>query len=448
MPLTRRMFLYRTFVVGPMAMGVWIEADPAHARGGPQCSLPVPPDALRFVPGEGKIRERPSASELASPARAAELRRFRDAVGAIRALDPGDVVGWDRQIAQHCVQCAPSNGDNIHFDWQFLPWHRAYLYFLERVLRSLVGDDDLRLPYWDWENTRSRTLPEAYAPPDQPLYWPRRQLTGPAWPLSDEEVDVQPLLAIPNADVFLGTPTQRRPVPATFSGPHANVHNAFDPGDMADLQYSPRDPVFYAHHGNIDRLWASWTHAGHANPDFGDAKVFFYDETRRWRYVLLNDLRDETRLGYRYSSLMTPTVPTGQLRQLALGPVDTRMTLPSAAVTSPSGPGPSYLIVENIENLETLPGDTLRYGIFVGQPPVGADAASVPGYLGKASRVASDEHDHAGPLSAALNVTGKLGAFTGETTTAIELTVAPLDGTGKTTGPGIPLVADNVSLLG
>lgn len=342
------------------------------------------------MPNEPKVGVRVSASELGGPECAAELRRFRAAVGAIRGLDPGDVIGWDRQIAQHCVQCAPSNGDNIHFNFQFLPWHRAYLYFLERIVRSLGHDDDLRLPYWDWENTRSRTLPEIYAPPDQSLSWPRRQLTGPPWPLSNEEVDVQPLLALASADVFLGTVTQRRPVPASFSGPHANVHNAFDPGDMADLQYSPRDPVFHAHHGNIDRLWASWAHAGHANPDFGDAKVFFYDETRQWRYVLLNDLRDETRLGYRYSSLMTPTVPPGQLNRLALGPVDTRVVLPSAAVSVlGSGAGPSYLVVENIQNLDTLPADTLRYGLFVGQPAVGADAASAPGYLGKASRVAA-----------------------------------------------------------
>jgi hypothetical protein len=62
--------------------------------------------------------------------------------------------------------------------------------------------------------------------------------------------------------------------------------------------------------------------------------------------------------------------------------------------------------------------------------------------------VASTDHDHPGPLSAALNVTGKLGALGGDTAGALELTVAPLDETGKTTAAGVPLVADGVSLIG
>lgn len=449
MPMTRRTFLCRTLVVGPVAMRFWIETDRALARGGPECTLPTPADPQRFVPNEPKIVTRVSAAELAAPGRAAELRQFRDAIGLVRSLPPNDLIGWTRQVAQHCVSCAPSNHANVHFDRQFIPWHRAYLYFLERILRALSHNDDLRLVYWDWENKASRTLPEIYAPADQPLHWPNRQLTGPPWPLSDEEVDVQPLLAIPSADVFFGTGVQRKPVPASFSGPHANVHNAFDPGDMADLQYSPRDPVFFAHHGNIDRLWTSWVHAGHANPDFGDAKVYFYDEARQWRFMLMNDLRDESKLGYRYSSLMPPTVPPGQLRPFAFVRTDTGFTLASGRASSlTSTPGPHYLLVENIQNLDTLPAGTLRYGVFSGNPPVGADAASIPGYLGKASRVWSSEHDHAGPLSAALNVTGTLSALTGDATGALELTVAPLDASGKTTAPGIPLVADSVTLIG
>ena len=52
---------------------------------------------------------------------------------------------------------------------------------------------------------------------------------------------------------------------------------------------------------------------GHTNPDFGDAKVYFYDENGVWRYVLMNDVKDEKKLGYQYSSLMRPTEPPRNL---------------------------------------------------------------------------------------------------------------------------------------
>jgi len=163
------------------------------------------------------------------------------------------------------------------------------------------------------------------------------------WPLRDDRVNVQPLLGVPDFRIFGGTAVQRSPVPASFSGPHANVHNAFAPGDMANLQFSPRDPVFYAHHGNIDRLWSSWvaTPGGHSNPDFGTARVFFYDENREWRYVLMNDLRDESKLGYKYSSLMQPRVPIASLKASSLGKTANRVTLAVPTLESVKAGGPS-----------------------------------------------------------------------------------------------------------
>lgn len=450
MSMTRRTFLRHTLAVGPVAMTFWIDAGGAlAAQGGPECTLPTPAKPQRFIPNEPKVLTRFSAAEMADPSRVAQLQHFRDAIGLMKNLPASDVIGWTKQIAQHCLNCAPANQNNIHFDWQFLPWHRGLLYFLERILRTLSKHDDLRLVYWNWERPTSRTLPGIYAPAKQPLYWKNRKLTGPNWPLSNDDVDVQPLLAVPSFTVFGGTAKQGGPVPAAFSGPHANVHNAFEPGDMADLQYSPRDPVFYAHHGNIDRLWSSWVHAGHSNPDFGEAKVYFYDENRQWRYVLMNDLRDESKLGYKYSSLMQPKVPPKNLQLLALNKSETRFSLSSEGMAmATKAAGPHYLIIQNIQNLEKLPADTVRYGIFSGEAAAGAQSASVKGYLGKASRVLSSDHNRVTPLTATLNVTGKFGVLATDNKGDFEMTVAPLDATGKTTAPGIPLVADSISLIG
>jgi hypothetical protein len=444
---TRRAFLYRTFVVGPVVMAIGMETDRAAAQGGPDCTLPKPPPATRFIPNEPKVVTRLSAAEIAGAGKETQLQQFRDAVGLVRNLPDTDVISWAKEVAQHCLNCAPANTNNVHYNWQFVTWHRAYLYFLERILRTLGKQNDLRLVYWDWENPKSRVLPEIYVPSGQPLFWGNRgNLSGPNWPLPDWKVDVQPLLAIPAFSTFGGTATQRSPVPAVYGGPHAQVHNNFSPGDMANLQFSPRDPVFYAHHGNIDRLWSSWVAAGHKNPDFGNARVFFYDETRKWRFVLMNDLRDESKLGYKYSSLMKPRTPVRNLREFALQKAGPRFKVPSAAVAKITALAPTshFLVATNIQNLDRFPNYPTDFAIFVGSQAAGAEAATAKGFLGVVSRVRSGEHAHGEPLSVALDATGKLT----ESKTEVDLSIAPIDEAGKTTAASVPLVADKISFVG
>lgn len=444
MKTSRREFT-TTLVIG----SVTLIFDPGIAFGQDDCTLAMPANPTRFIPNEPAVVNRISAAELGQPGSAAQLQAYRTAVGKVRALPAADVVGWTKQIAQHCIQCDPNNRKNIHFDWQFVGWHRAYLYFLERIMRGPIGGgaNDLRLPYWDWENPASRTLPAIFAPANQPLFYDNRgDLSGPNWPLTEEDVDVQGLLAIPDFQRFGGSATQRRPVPAIFSGPHANVHNNFDPGDMADLQMSPRDPVFYSHHANIDRLWSSWVAAGHSNPDFGSARVMFYDETRTWRFVLLNDLRDETKLGYKYSTLMRPAKGPSSLTTSRMNKQNDNFILPSTAATSlRTAPAePAFLLITNLQNLERLPETTREFGIFTKPVASGVQATADAGYVGKVTRVFSKQHAHAGPLSASVNITGKVSDLTDGTT---PFYVAPMTAQGVTTAAGIPLVADAVSLI-
>ena len=51
-----------------------------------------------------------------------------------------------------------------HGNWWFLPWHRAYLYYFERVLRWAAEDPTLTLPYWDYSDPEQRELPLRTAP--------------------------------------------------------------------------------------------------------------------------------------------------------------------------------------------------------------------------------------------------------------------------------------------
>jgi hypothetical protein len=450
MKLSRRRFIHHTLTMGSASMTFWMH--PGSLFGDDECQLPAGGQGTEFIPNEPQVVDRISASEMAASGSPTLLQHFREAVGLMRNMPPGkpknilpnDVRSWTKQIAQHCMQCALANTSNIHFSEYFLPWHRGLLYFVEKILRTQSGYDDLRLPYWDWEN--ERTLPSIYAPQNQPLYWGNRNLGN----LTADDVDVQPLLGIPSFDDFGGTATVGTPTPAVFGGPHANVHDAFA-GDMQDLQYSPRDPVFYAHHANIDRLWSSWIAFPHPRPDFGTtAKVYFYDDNKKWRFVLLNNLRDETRLGYKYSSLMKPGTfaPHSTLFTMQKNNDTFALSETGTATLRVRPEGAKILLVRNIRNLANFSSDIVRYGIFLGAPQVGSTAASADGYLGKVARVASSGHSEVGTLTAALNVTSKISRLAAGNEAPLQLTIAPLDRNLKIAASGIPLDADSVSIIG
>lgn len=292
--------------------------------------------------------------------------------------------------------------------------------------------------------------PAIYTAENQPLYWANRNMKSGYWPLSDDLVSVQGDLMTPTFTVFGGTAQLGAPTPIAYSGPHAAVHNAFQPGDMANLQYSPWDPIFYAHHSNVDRLWSSWVEAGHKNPDFGDAKVYFYDENGVWRYVLMNDVKDERKLGYEYSSLMKSKVAPNTLRTLTLERRNTSILMAPNTVAELRGKAsaPEFLLATNIQNLDKLPADTTRFGVFSASPQVGTNSRGNESFLGSFSRVLSEGHEHeASPLSATFDVTGKLSKVAVATKGNLNLTIAPLGPGGKTTAAGIPFTAENVSII-
>jgi hypothetical protein len=192
-------------------------------------------------------------------------------------------------------------------------------------------------------------------------------------------------------------------------------------------------------------LWSSWIKAGHANPDFGTDKAYFYDENRKLRYILFNDLRDETKLGYRYSTLMSPLTPMARLEQFEALSAEAHIPFNARAMTKKTSE--RFLIIRNIHNLEKLP-ETRTFGIFADNPAPGTLSTADPGFLGTVATILSEEHhEETGPLTAALDVSAKLPKLTGHNKNALDLIVVALDANGKTTGKSIPLSAESISLI-
>jgi hypothetical protein len=259
------------------------------------------------------IEERLAASTLS----ASYLTKLRDAYKAMRALPAGDPRCFQQQANIHgwwCGGCGDGKmapGGGIHYHWTFFLWHRAYLYFHERILGKLIGDDNFRLPYWEWDNTSYLTMPPGYTSPanSSNSLWNSTRVLGPSEKLDAASVGpatMNPIYAIGSWDPFGGSTNSGG---AVEDGPHGFVHVSVG-GDMGAFATAGMDPIFYAHHANVDRIWAYWQDSLH-KPDapssyFGSTKWPFFDENKKlWTITPADVIDHENKLRYTYVKRLT-----------------------------------------------------------------------------------------------------------------------------------------------
>ena len=302
---SRRNFL-QAIGMGTGFIGLNAFVNPAAALA--QCAPPPSGTAAQPKRRDCRaIRPRRPASTLNS----AEITKLKDAYQAMRALDtsdPNDPRGFTRQANIHCWFCAEAASSvHVHFNWKFFAFHRAYLYFHERILGKLINDMDFRLPYWDWDVSSHRKIPGAYTSPNDasnPL-WNSTRAMSPTAELPDEDVGEDVMdAALEAADFteFGGTPTDNG-IPE--GAPHGSVHVDVG-GDMGFFESAGHDPVFYAHHSNVDKIWSDWnkgssSHTNPTDPAFLNLTWNFYDENKVWRSITAAQvLNHENQLRYTY----------------------------------------------------------------------------------------------------------------------------------------------------
>jgi tyrosinase len=266
--------------------------------------------AMAGVGAQGALAMRRSARGMS--ASDPDLAAMRRAVAAMKALPSSDPRNWMRFAAIHGEFCP-------HGNWYFLPWHRAYILAFERICRELSGKPDFALPYWDW--TADRRFPRAFAEGDRnsnPLHHARPGVAQ-GLRLPDEMVGPRVIARImrsPDFEAFGSTRPfgqngvapgwQRRAGAMTELefNPHAGVHLRLG-GDMAVVELSARDPIFFLHHANVDRLWSAWNRRGNANSpepmwrDFAFDRQFVDGVGAPWN-VTVGELGSTPALGYRY----------------------------------------------------------------------------------------------------------------------------------------------------
>ncbi|SAL62046.1 tyrosinase family protein [Caballeronia humi] len=166
------------------------------------------------------------------------LNAVRTMLANTDASSPNSWQYWTNVHVNYCPHRMP----------YFLAWHRGYLYHLEKQLRIVSGDSALALPYWDWYTNPNIPSEFTDTATGNPLYVPRLNTNVYA------ALDLSPFAST--------TVNFQRGTPNSFEekfelAPHNPVHNIL--GNAMSSMQSPRDPIFYLHHANVDRLWHAWS---------------------------------------------------------------------------------------------------------------------------------------------------------------------------------------------
>lgn len=437
-----------------------------------------------------------------------QLRWYARAVRAMEGKEETDPTSWLFQANIHGTSSASDNpewNNCPHGGWFFLPWHRAYILCFEEIVRHVIkdelnGPDDWALPYWNYtrvtngdpnspESQACRRLPIEFLTPDWPdgngdnplfLAVPDRDkdaATGHSiqWP----EVNPHNAMQAPHftgVTQFGSADTDSQLIHLNNGGtgqlemqPHNLIHG-FVGGVMSQM-FSPRDPVFWLHHANIDRLWSAWrTNPDHQNPTDPDWLGF----THHFRNAQGNqvgfasqDLVDEHQLGYKYESLtegvglkpperlvamlaaganpppetvVATTGPTGLGTESVTVPLSPEPTARASALTeaaSPETPTRAILAIDEVR-ADTPPGT--NYRVYLGARPdheedLDPEGPYFIGHLHFFGAVGGNAHDHghgSSGLSFKFDVTDhltelrQLGRWDGEGIPPVVVTPAPL----------------------
>ncbi|KAL6602992.1 hypothetical protein ACP70R_043353 [Stipagrostis hirtigluma subsp. patula] len=383
-----------------------------------------PPPAPASEPVNFTFPDPAEPLRVRRPAHAAadDMARYARAVALMKALPPSDPRSFYQQASVHCAYCAgarrqagrPELAVQVHYSWLFFPFHRAYLYFFERIAAKLLGDPGFAVPFWSWDVPEGMRIPAEFADEASPLYDPIRnprhappKVVNLDYSFVDknytDEQQIQLNLRImykqmvtnsPLPSLFYGQPYRagdpERPGAGTVElCPHNAVHwwvgdvSRPNDEDMGVYYAAARDPVFQAHHANHDRLWEAWRgirgdhRAGFTDPDWLDSSFLFYDEEARLVRVTVRDVLDVGKLRYAYdNSVGMPWLaarpPTtagvshgrGDLRSITF-PVSLDAAV-SVEVTRPGTPrSRSEEEVLVIDGIEANGADFVKFDVFV-----------------------------------------------------------------------------------
>lgn len=193
-----------------------------------------------------------------------ELHDLREAFAGIYQLSESNPKSFTRIAGLHGL---PSPSYCSHGSTSgFLSWHRAYLLELENALREIKCD--VTLPFWDWNSTVNQGIPEPCKSPtytnrsgqtvDNPLYrGPIAPSAGGGFTTRRSDINTVSFADLAHSAAANQSELNFNNYASTLNGIHGSVHVRFS-GSMTSVALAAFDPIFFFHHANVDRLWASW----------------------------------------------------------------------------------------------------------------------------------------------------------------------------------------------
>lgn len=362
---------------------------------------------------------------------AAEVAAYRAGVAEMKKRPATDPTSWLYQANMHGTFDTPAQASWStceHFSHFFLSWHRMYLFYFERILRKASGSATFALPYWNYSIAANRRLPLIFRQPNSeaanPLFVSQRAINA---------GQKLPAAATVFSDAIAETVFYSDTLPsfsAALEGrPHGAVHNVVGGGSgwMSSFEMAGRDPIFWLHHANIDRLWESWFKAGNANPGTGPwttTQFTFFDETGTAKQLSGAEIVDiATQLNYSYDRLETTpgaltqltatptsqqTIGTGPEGGVQLGAtpgnVDVQLQQGGGrgALTQPSAKPSRYVL--QFTGIEA--GQGAYYEIYVNLPANAKDPQPTsPHFAGILSPFGKPHHTEARPVTTRVDVT-------------------------------------------
>ncbi|RXH86127.1 hypothetical protein DVH24_017180 [Malus domestica] len=299
------------------------------------------------LPEVKTLRTRPAAHTVDQK----YIENYKTAIELMKNLPEDDPRNFWNQAQVHCAYCegayyyASNDCDGtkeeiqVHSSWLFYPFHRWYLYFYERILAKLIKDPNFALPFWNWDGKDGMYLPPIFEEgrSSSPLFDHYRNAKHRKEKFvldlnynctdsgkTDEEIKEDNLCTMhrqmysastgKDLRLFFGHPYRKGDKPSPGAGnieriPHNNVHIwTGDPDwvreDMGNLYSAARDPIFFAHHANVDRMWYLWKKELHckdiSQDDWLKAEFLFYNENKQLVRVNVEQSLDTDKLGYKY----------------------------------------------------------------------------------------------------------------------------------------------------
>jgi len=336
----------------------------------------------------------------------------------IAQIYPGDQPNPTRDLAGEMWSNCEAHGSGIvpqgapgfppQVEDYFLPWHRLFVMYFEQIIRAVSGKNEFALPYWNYstqDQTVRGVIPPEFTKPNGPVFsslYVQNRNDGVNQGVSIEQIALD--MGISNAlslDAlfqqdysFTSQAVQGFNQTLDF-GLHGNVHvSVGDDTNMGNVPTAAGDPIFWMHHCNIDRLWASWNAAGRSNPPLNQTFVFA-DGSGSRVVANVSDVLNLANLNYTYDQLepvlqanARPALAAAFVRQrgekiraatgrIALAPVAVQVPLtPKATATAApralashvealDANGRMYLVVRDLKT--DLPPATL-YAIYLDLP--------------------------------------------------------------------------------